>query len=473
MHKNSSIFFSFFLLISDFVAVLTAFVVAYIIRVKYDPRHLLEQISARDYLASILLIVPIWLLVHAYIGLYSKSIYANRWSELYRVLVGSFLGILVVIGADFISAGNFFPARLVVVYAFILAFIFLLFSRLIARILFARIRLKQGGIKVLLICDARTSKHLINALFNDKSYKIIGVVGNSQYVPKKIPVYSSLAAADTEIGEQLSSIVQTQLFTNENKNTEILEYAQTHHLAYQVIPGNNDIFSGNIDIEILSGMPVIAVHPTSLLGWGRVIKRLFDIFTSLLLLIVAAPIIFVISFLLKIIDFRAPIFFTQTRLTRFNREFKVFKFRSQYQQFDGTTPEEAFHMMGKPELAKQYRANGDYLKNDPRITPLGRFLRESSLDELPQLWNVLRGDISLVGPRALIPSELNQYQKKHTILSVKSGVTGLAQVSGRKDISYEERRALDLFYVQNWSFILDMQILIRTIRAVIRRSGAK
>ena len=130
-------------------------------------------------------------------------------------------------------------------------------------------------------------------------------------------------------------------------------------------------------------------------------------------------------------------------------------------------------MMGKPELAKAYRENGDFLAGDPRITPIGRFLRATSLDELPQLFNVLLSDISFVGPRALIPQELEAYKKRYTILSVKSGLTGLAQVSGRKDISFEERRTLDLFYVQNWSLWLDIVIVAKTIRTVLTARGAK
>jgi lipopolysaccharide/colanic/teichoic acid biosynthesis glycosyltransferase len=167
------------------------------------------------------------------------------------------------------------------------------------------------------------------------------------------------------------------------------------------------------------------------------------------------------------------VFFRQNRLTRFDNQFTVFKFHTQYAKYDGTTPEEAFERMGKPELAKVYRDNGDALENDPRITPIGRFLRATSLDELPQLFNVLRGDISLVGPRALIPEELQAYKKRHTILSVKSGITGLAQVSGRREITFEERRTLDLYYVQNWSLWLDLIILSKTVRAVLGGRGAK
>ena len=135
--------------------------------------------------------------------------------------------------------------------------------------------------------------------------------------------------------------------------------------------------------------------------------------------------------------------------------------------------EEAFIKMGKPQLIKKYRADGDYLKNDPRITKVGRFIRQTSLDELPQLFNILKGDISLIGPRALLPGELRDYGDRSLILSVKSGLTGFAQVSGRRDISFEERRSLDIYYVMNWSLILDLTIFFKTIATVLKRDGAK
>ena len=148
--------------------------------------------------------------------------------------------------------------------------------------------------------------------------------------------------------------------------------------------------------------------------------------------------------------------------------------------YSGMTPEEAFAKMEKEgkiasaaELSHQYRKNGDFLAHDPRITRIGKFLRATSLDELPQLFNVLRGDISLVGPRALVPGELRNYGDRSLLLTVKSGLTGLAQVSGRRDISFDERRSLDLYYIQNWSVLFDLQIMLQTIRAVIFQKGAK
>jgi lipopolysaccharide/colanic/teichoic acid biosynthesis glycosyltransferase len=151
----------------------------------------------------------------------------------------------------------------------------------------------------------------------------------------------------------------------------------------------------------------------------------------------------------------------------------LYKFRTMKQKYSGMTPEDAFAAMGKPELIKKYRDNGDFLTDDPRVSRIGRFLRRTSLDELPQLINVVKGDTSLVGPRSLVPQELSEYERRHTILSVKSGLTGLAQVSGRRDISFDERRKLDMYYVQNWSFWMDLGILLKTLRVVITGSGAK
>ena len=182
--------------------------------------------------------------------------------------------------------------------------------------------------------------------------------------------------------------------------------------------------------------------------------------------------IFIIIYIAEFVSGGSAVF-KQKRLSRFETTFNIYKFRTLKIAYNGLLPEEGFAKMGKPGLAVTYRANGDYLKNDPRISRLGRFLRKTSLDELPQLFNILKGDISLVGPRALVPRELENYPFKSLLLSVKSGLTGLAQTSGRKEISFEERRALDLYYVQNWSFWLDIKIIFRTIIDVLGGRGAK
>jgi undecaprenyl-phosphate galactose phosphotransferase len=162
------------------------------------------------------------------------------------------------------------------------------------------------------------------------------------------------------------------------------------------------------------------------------------------------------------------VFLLSKLLTRFGTNISILKVRSMYWKYCLPT-DVSFARLGRPDLLKQYRKNGDYLENDPRVTPVGRFIRATSLDELPQIWSVVKGDISLVGPRALDAAEIEQYAKKNLILSVKSGLTGLAVVSGRRAIDFEERRKLDLYYVQNWSFWLDLVILVKTIRVVLER----
>lgn len=476
MKNNASLIFRIALVLGDFLTLVAAFLVAYVIRVKYDPRPLIEQIPAETYLKAILLVLPFWILIHAAIGLYSKFVFESRFTELGRLALGSVLGILSIIGYDFVVGDNLFPARLVVVYGFVLSLGFLVFFRTFARkvrsILFSR---GIGVTNLLIVGGGEAARSVISQFSDiDTGYRVVGVVGEKQKDYPDIPVFSSLSQASSSIRKyKPHSIIQTNLYTDEDKNTEILSYAQKRHLEFRFIPANSELFSGNIEVELFREIPVVTVHQTALIGWGRILKRVFDVVFGLILLITTLPIMFLIAVLIKLSNPREKLLFTQKRLTQFDKPFRVYKFRSQSQKFDGTTPEEAFAMLGKPELAKKYRANGDFLENDPRVSKIGRFLRRSSLDELPQLFNVVKGDLSLVGPRALVPQELEKYHQRHHILSVKSGLTGLAQVSGRLDISFEERRRLDMYYVQNWSFWLDIIILLRTLRTVLTGKGAK
>ncbi len=463
--------YAILLIIGDFLALIAAFTVAYILRVKVDTRPLIEQITAKDYIIAVLTVLPLWILVHAFIGLYTQKVYEKRFVELGRLLVGSILGILVVIGYNFVTDGEIFPARLVPVYGLILGFSFLVLFRTFARL--ARRWLYAYGVgvsNVLIVGDTKKSNEIAEAIANTLAtgQHVLGIVGSSSNTFKTFPDFKT---ALSKIDRPIHGIIQTELYKEQDKNDEVLRFAQVNHASYRFVPGNSDLFVGNIQVELFAGqIPMIAVHQTALIGWGRIAKRLFDFIVSGFFLILLSPLLVILAILVKLTDHRGPVFMrgtAQRRLTRHNNVFKVYKFRSHYAKYDGKTDKQVFEMIGKPELLEEYRKNGDQLDNDFRVTPLGRFLRKSSLDELPQLINVFKGDISLVGPRALIPEELNAYEKKHTILSVKSGVTGLAQINGRRSISFEERRKLDTYYVQNWSFWMDIAILIKTIRTVI------
>jgi exopolysaccharide biosynthesis polyprenyl glycosylphosphotransferase len=471
MKNNASFVYALVLVIGDFLALVAAFGVAYILRVKVDTRPLIEQITAREYILTVISVLPLWIMVHSFIGLYTQKIYEKRFAEFGRLLVGSIMGILVVIGYNFVTNGELFPARLVPVYGLVLGFGFLTLFRIIAR----QTRKSLYGFgysvnNVLIVGNTQRSIEIADAIANTRvtGQRVIGMVGIKSSTYKH---YTDFSHAVENITVPIHGIIQTELFKDQEKNDTILRFAQTNHAAYRFVPGNSDLFVGNIAVELFAGsIPMIAVHQTALVGWGRIAKRTFDIILSTILLIISSPLLIILAFAVKLSDPKGPVFMRgvqQKRLTRYNNIFKVYKFRSHFAKYDGKTDEQVFEMVGKPELIKQYRENGDKLDNDFRVTPVGRFLRKTSLDELPQLINVFKGDISLVGPRALIPAELNAYDKKHTILSVKSGVTGLAQVSGRRNISFAERRKLDTYYVQNWSFWMDITILIKTFRTVI------
>lgn len=477
MKNNSSLVYRLVLVFGDFLALASAFSVAYVLRVKFDDRPLIEQIPAETYLYAILLVLPLWIIIHGVIGLYSRSVFESRFSELGKLVIGSILGILVLIGYDFIVDDMLFPARLVVVYGFLLSLGFLIVFRTLARKVRSTLFSYDIGITNLLVVGSgKSAKGVISQFANtsETGYRVVGIVGDSQSGFPDIPAFESLAKASKGLKKyNLHSIVQTSLYKEEERNSEVLLFAQTRHLEFRFIPADSELYTGNIEVGLFREIPVITVHQTALIGWGRIVKRVFDVIVGLILVIILSPVMLVLAILIKFRRPREKAFFTQKRLTQFNKSFTVYKFRSQRQKFDGTTPEQAFEMLGKPELARRYRKNGDFLDDDPRISKFGSFLRKTSLDELPQLFNVLKGDISLVGPRALVPQELEEYTQKHHILSVKSGMTGLAQVSGRLNISFDERRKLDLYYVQNWSFWLDIVILLRTLRTVLGAKGAK
>ncbi len=473
MKNNASLLYNVFLVIGDFLALLVAFGGAFVLRVSIDSRPLAAAVSASTYLRIFLVLLPFWILIFTLLGLYENRIYEKRFIEIGRLFVGSFIGLLFVIFWNFLSVKPIFPAKLVPIYGFILAFILLVIFRNLARLLRTiSFRYGYGITNVLIMGNTTIASELADSLYDSSlsGYKVVGIVGGQSLEHKDIKTFTSFEVACKHVGvEAIHSIVQTELYADSDKNNDILSFAQSNHIAYRFIPGNTELFVGNIEVELFrSSVPVIAVHQTPLLGWGRIIKRVFDIVLASILLVLTSPIMLLVA----VINFFSSggVFFRQTRLTRFNNKFRVFKFRSQYKKYDGTTPEEAFAKIGKPELAKKYRENGDFLEKDPRTTPFGQFLRRTSLDELPQLFNVIKGDLSLVGPRALIPEELSAYEKRHAILSVKSGLTGLAQVSGRKNISFDERRQLDVYYVQNWSFWMDIVILVKTIRVIFQGS---
>ena len=477
MKSNASFLYALALIIGDFIALLLAFAIAYILRVSLDDRALINQISSSEYLKTWALLTPVWLVIFGFLGLYRRAVYDYRWKEMVHLAIGSILGIMAVITYDFIVDEPIFPARLVPVYGLVVGFLLLVLGRTILRA--TRMFMWRTGFGVnraLVIGSGEALVGIVKAMGTPAhtGYHIVAIATKDELPAKyKRLAVQSYQDALAELPKlNIHTIIVAGVDDDSRIANEALASAQAHHTAYKFIPSHAGMLSNNIDVELFQGLPVVSVHQTALTGWGRILKRLFDMFASLAGIIVLSPIYLLIALFVKLSD-GGPVVFKQARLSRFDTTIHIYKFRSMKVAYSGMSPEQAFEAMGKPELSKKYRDNGDYLKKEPRVTKNGNILRKTSIDELPQLFNVLKGDISLVGPRALVPQELKNYPYKDLILSVKSGITGLAQISGRRNITFNERRALDLYYVQNWSFWLDIKILFRTVIDVITGRGAK
>ena len=435
------------LLLADVAMVVLSFALAYYYRTHLDTRVYYFVPQIRNFVVLIVALLPLWLIVNALSGLYNREIFLSRPKEYMRVLLTSVISVMALISYEFFTGEDVFPVRIIAVYFVVINFILMILGREIVKLINSVLILRGfGRQKVLIVGDNEKTVELAEYFGKhiNYGYDVVGVVAG--YGGKGVETF---------------------------KNFKTAVEALSNHLTYMFVPQQDRMVSRMNSVEIIAGLPIIEIQATQLFGVGRVWKRLMDIVVGSVALLLLSPIMLLVAIIMKLSAPREAVFFRQTRLTRFNREFRIYKFRSQKSKYNGTTPEEAFTMMGRPELIKQYRDNGDQLDNDPRITRLGRFLRATSLDELPQLLNVVKGDISLVGPRALIPQEINQYKRKDTILAVKSGLTGLAQVSGRRDISFEERRQLDVYYVQNWSLWLDIRILVKTFGMVLFQRGAR
>ena len=221
---------------------------------------------------------------------------------------------------------------------------------------------------------------------------------------------------------------------------------------------------------------VLEVISTPLEGWSRVIKRLSDLVIVCISFVFTLPLMAIIAILIKLTD-PGKVFYLHKRLTRSGKKINIIKFRTMKQDFctggkySNKSDIEILGRFGDPKLVEEFKRT-QKLKKDPRVSKIGNFLRKTSLDELPQLFNVLTGNLSLVGPRPIVQQELERYgDESGLFLHIKPGLTGLWQVSGRNDVSYDNRVKLDIYYIENWSIGLDLAILLRTIPIVLRKTG--
>jgi exopolysaccharide biosynthesis polyprenyl glycosylphosphotransferase len=478
MPSKNTKFYSLILVIADFFVLLLAFTAAYILRVKLDPRPLVNDVGAYDYFLSFLAITPFWILIFASLGLYHANTYNRRLAEWSKIAIGSFIGILLVIGWQYATDSELLPARLVAVYALFSSFLLIVLIREALRatrsILF---HLGIGTSRVLVIGDSAATKDIADSLSEThrSGYKIVAIAGPKKVIPPGLDVvrFSTIEEALRKISElHITTIIQTDLYESSERNQLILGAAQAKHISYSFIPGEAEFYAGKNTVDVFLGYPMISVSQTPLIGWGAIAKQIFDFIASFLLILVLSP-VYLTLIILQAIFNPGPIFYISDRLSQFSKPIGLIKFRSMGAKYGKKDAAIEFREMGRKDLAIEYEKNRK-VRNDPRITKFGHFLRVTSLDELPQLFNVFRGDLSLVGPRPILPQEVKLAKGRTALLhSVKSGVTGLWQVSGRSNLSFDERIELELFYAQNWSFWLDIKILFNTIAVVLRKQGAK
>jgi exopolysaccharide biosynthesis polyprenyl glycosylphosphotransferase len=228
--------------------------------------------------------------------------------------------------------------------------------------------------------------------------------------------------------------------------------------------GLYQIIATGFEVAEFANVPLIGIKRIRLTGWNSAMKFLVDYSLTILAVILLSPLFVLIALLVKL-GSPGPVIYRRRVMGVNGRQFDAYKFRTMIVGAETFLDQE-------PELKREFQKNHK-LKEDPRITRFGRLLRKTSLDELPQLFNVLRGEMSLVGPRMISPEEMTKYQQAGiNLLTVKPGITGLWQVNGRSNVSYEERVQMDMYYIRNWSLFLDVNLLLRTIPAILSQQGA-
>lgn len=481
--KKSEILLGLLRIPCDIMGIMAGFIFAYIIRRDYP--NLLPGIELssnlevfqpwNDYLAFAAAATTFLIILFAANKLYSFKVNTTLQREILQVIQTTFSWLTMIIVFFFITRNVFF-SRLVLAYSLVLIIGFVIISRSLIRIIeYILLKNNIGKRRILIIGANDITEKLYHYFKNNKRYFVVGVIADT-----KTPANASYAilAPFSELEniimkKKVDEIIQTTDKQKNNEASDILDVCRTHHMTYSFVPNILNIQQKNIEVYPISGIPLIKLNPTPLDGWGRVAKRIFDISMSSILLLMLSPFMAIIALAIKI-DSKGTIIFKYLddgsltkRVGQHGELFRFHKFRTMYPNT---------HNLRYTTLAHKNIRKGTpmvKIKDDPRVTKVGKFLRKTSLDELPQLWNVLTGHMSLVGPRAHLPEEVEQYQKHHKfVLTIKPGITGLAQVSGRSDLDFEEEVRLDRYYIENWSLFQDIKILIKTAFILFNRIEA-
>ena len=413
---------------------------------------------------------PIWLFAFSRHRLYSARYLVQRSEELRRVGRAIVLGVFCMAALGFILQTP--ASRAWLVLTGLIAFVLVAIEREVARRLFSRRRRAGGLLRPVVIVGVNHEARELAALMTgepDLGYRLAGFVTDlePERVDEQLAGLVLGRVADTrrvvaEVGA-VGVIVAATATTLDISNRLVRELTNDG-VHVELSSALRDVASSRLTVRPFGRFPVIYVEPVRRTGWRTCAKRAFDVSVATCGLAGSALLMAVVAVAIRI-DSPGPALFRQTRVGRNGVPFTVVKFRTMV-----TGAEEQVI-----DLRDRNEADGPLFKieDDPRVTRVGAFLRRSSIDELPQLWNVIRGDMSLVGPRPAIPSEVAAWLPElHERLRVKPGMTGMWQVNGRSKASWDDYVRLDLYYVDNWSLSTDLAILAQTVPAVLTSRGA-
>lgn len=455
-------FFMLILFPLDYLMVLASFALAYQLKMRFPITPAIYVPPFSEFWDFALIATIIWIASFWMVGLYRFRGFHKAWELFSKIVIGSSLALALFIILLFLTKTYIF-SRLTVLYLWPFTILFILAGRAVLDTFKNWLHYYGLGVeRIVLIGGDKVSK------------------GLADYYKALWPNFAIAATAPTVDLSQLESIpnLARVVLGYEPEPTEmvkLIRWCEDRGVTFQYTPSLVGIYTSRMNIDYINNYPVIELTPTPLVGWGRIVKRIFDLVLATIGLVIASPFMLLIALAIKL-DSKGPVIFAQKRVGELGKLFTFYKFRGMFAELstgEGYGGKQAEEYLEKLR-SESNEADGPLFKmaNDPRVTRVGKFIRKTSLDELPQLFNVLKGEMSLVGPRPILPEELAKFDDAaRRKLLVKPGVTGMWQVSGRNDVTFDEYVRLDTYYIENWSIWLDIKIILLTIRAVFMRTG--
>ncbi len=467
--KRSELFFSAVQVPVDYAMIILASLTAFAIRdipqvISALPK--LYNFSFNTYLDVTFVIGGLFVIVYALEGLYDIRSTRKFWQEAFKVFSATSLGLVIIIVTIFLKR-EWFSSRFIILAGWMFAVVYVTFARYLLQKFQKWLVAKRGiGVHRVMLIGTNGKLRRIKAVFKKNpalGYKVVG----------SLETGSIKAVKEMRKEHGVDEIIVCDPSLTDGEQEKLLDYCAINNITYKYIP--TTLQTSRFTMKIFDGGPIIEVEHTPLDGWGKIMKRIFDILASLILIILSSPIMLVVALLIKIEDRKGPIIYRNERIGENGSIFYVYKFRYMKWKYCITKENPDFEqaIAYEQDLIKErsIRKGPLYkIQDDPRKMRVGAFIERYSMDELPQFFNVLLGSMSLVGPRPHQKREVEKYKEYHRrLLTIKPGVTGMAQVAGRSDLAFEDEYKLDVFYIENWSLWLDVQLCIKTWGVLFRR----